>query len=227
MTRRRGGTQVIPRPAGARPGGPAPWDKAPLEPDLDRLARLRTALNGHTPRPAHPTGPPDVRAAAVLIPLVLDGDELGVVLTRRASHLRKHTGEVAFPGGAIDEGERPADAARREAQEEVGIEPAAVELLGELDHIATVGSRFTIAPFVGLLAAPPQLRPNDSEIERAFTVPLADLLDPETWREEVWQLPWGEFNMPFFELEGDTVWGATGRILEQLLMLLTGVTRAA
>ena len=202
----------------------APWHALAAEPDGDRLDRLRAAIDGRTPRPANPTGPPDVRAAAVLVPLVVDGDNVGVVLTRRASHLRKHTGEVAFPGGAIDEGERPADAALREAHEEVGIDPGTVEVLGELDHIATVGSRFTIAPFVGLLTAPPVLQPNASEIERAFVVPLAELLDRETWREEVWQLPWGEFDMPFFELEGDTVWGATGRILHQLLTLMTGLT---
>jgi 8-oxo-dGTP pyrophosphatase MutT (NUDIX family) len=220
---RRGGPQRIPRPMGARPGGLAPWRDLPPEPDAVRLERLRGILRDRRPAPASPIGPADSRHAAVLIPLVLDGDDVGVVLTRRAGHMRSHTGEVAFPGGAVDAGEAPADAALREALEEVGIDPSAVELIGQLDEISTVGSRFTIAPFVGVLAEVPVLRPNPSEIDRAFTVTLRELLDSDTWREEVWPLPWGEFDMAFFELDGDTVWGATGRILRQLLMLLTGL----
>ena len=85
-----------------------------------------------------------------------------------------------------------------------------------------MGSRYSIAPFVGVLSGPPVLRPNPSEIERVFTVTMDELLDDEAWREEIWTMPWGEFDMAFFELEGDTVWGATGRILRQLLMLVTG-----
>jgi 8-oxo-dGTP pyrophosphatase MutT (NUDIX family) len=219
----RGGQQRIPRPEGARAGGPPPWDGLAPQSGAEQLARLRTVLAS---RPAGPPPPgfdvEEPRPAAVLIPMFLEGGALEIVLTRRAAHLRAHTGEVAFPGGAVDPGESLEQAAVREAYEEVGIEPATVEIVGELDHLVTVGSRFTIAPFVGLLPARPVLRPNASEIERAFAVPVDELLGRETWREEIWDLPWGVHQMAFFEIEGDTVWGATGRILCQLLMILTG-----
>jgi 8-oxo-dGTP pyrophosphatase MutT (NUDIX family) len=167
----------------------------------------------------------DARAAAVLVALFAsdDGsDGARVVLTRRSSTLRNHRGEIAFPGGRQDPGEALHHAALRETNEEIGIEPAAVEIVGELDQLTTVASRFLVAPFVGVLAEPPEYRPNPAEIDRAFDVALAELLDPDAYREEVWDFPWGERHVSFFLLDGETVWGATARILRQLLVLVTG-----
>jgi 8-oxo-dGTP pyrophosphatase MutT (NUDIX family) len=163
---------------------------------------------------------PGARSAAVLVPLFEEAGELRVVLTRRTAHVPNHQGEVAFPGGGVEPGEEPVAAALREAHEELGIDPSAVEIIGELDHLATVSSRFVIAPFVGALAGRPELRPNPAEIERAFDVPLRELFSEEVYREEIWDLPWGEREVTFFELVGDTVWGATARILRQLLAVL-------
>jgi hypothetical protein len=84
-----------------------------------------------------------------------------------------------------------------------------------------VASQFTITPIVGLLAEPPVLRPDPREVAAAFAVPISDLLDPEAWREEVWEL-WGQWRpMAFFDLPGETVWGATARILAGFLRVLT------
>jgi hypothetical protein len=92
---------------------------------------------------------------------------------------------------------------------------------GELDHLATVASRFVLAPFVGVLAERPALTPNPDEVDRAFDVALAELLDDDVFREERWMILGEERPVFFFELVGDTVWGATARILYQLLALLT------
>jgi 8-oxo-dGTP pyrophosphatase MutT (NUDIX family) len=220
----RGGPQHIPRPAGARAGRPAPWaDLSPTAVDLrvDTVARL---VGERGPAGAPDMTVADARAAAVLVPLFGE-DDARVVLTRRSSSLRNHRGEVAFPGGRQVEGEALAEAALRETQEELGIEPASVHVVGELDHLTTVASRFVVAPYVGVLpGGRPEYRPNAAEIDRAFDVPLRELLDPAVYVEEVWDFPWGERHVSFFLLEGETVWGATARILRQLLLLITGTT---
>jgi 8-oxo-dGTP pyrophosphatase MutT (NUDIX family) len=131
---------------------------------------------------------------------------------------------VSFPGGRIDRGELPVAAALREAHEEVGLDPASVLVLGELAPLCTFANPAPITPFVGALA----LHPNPAEVERAFTVPLVELTDPEVYREELWVFPDGlERSVHFFELWGDTVWGATARMLRELLDLVTGSVSAS
>jgi 8-oxo-dGTP pyrophosphatase MutT (NUDIX family) len=213
----RGGDQRIPRPYNARAGGPPPW--AHLAPGERRpsVADVRAALAGQgPPRPSErelsdgPVRGPE-RPSAVLVPLYDDEDGLArVVLTRRTWGLRTHQGEVSFPGGRVEPGEAPVDAARRESEEEIGLDPTAVEVFGELDHLATISSGSFIAPFVGMVQA-------------VLHVPLAELLDPEIFREEIWTFPGGRVQpITFFELVGDTVWGATASLLRLLLGIATG-----
>jgi 8-oxo-dGTP pyrophosphatase MutT (NUDIX family) len=173
-------------------------------------------------------------AAAVLVALFEDGGEARVVLTRRAGHLRAHRGEVSFPGGQLDEGESPESGALREACEEVGILPESVEVIGRLRGMATMASGVTaITPVVGLLNGRPEYRANPEEVELAFDVSLAELASPGVFHEERWvrpeisvtgQIPGvaedGSFPVAFFELEDDLVWGATGRMLVDLLELV-------
>jgi 8-oxo-dGTP pyrophosphatase MutT (NUDIX family) len=157
----------------------------------------------------------------VLCALFDEGGQAQVVLTRRSSRLRSHAHQVSFPGGRIDHGEQPLDAALREAHEEVGLDPASVRILGELSQLCTFANPAPITPFVAALPARPALHPNPAEVERAFTVPLVELTDPEVYREEVWAFPDGsERSIHFFELWGDTVWGATARMLRDLLDLV-------
>lgn len=161
------------------------------------------------------------RPAAVLCALFDESGEAQVVLTRRSSRLRSHTHQVSFPGGRLDQGEGEVDAALREAHEEVGIDPASVRILGRLSSLRTVVNPAPITPFVGALPERPVLTPNPSEVERAFTVPLAELTLPDVYREEIWTFPDGsERTLHFFELIGDTVWGATARMLVELLELV-------
>ena len=116
------------------------------------------------------------RASAVLAALYDDGGDAHVVLTRRAWHLRTHKGEVSFPGGGRDPGEALIDTARREAWEEVGLDPGSVEVIGELDHLSTVTSGSFIVPFVAEIPGRPELVANPSEVEAVLHVPLSELL---------------------------------------------------
>lgn len=160
------------------------------------------------------------KPAAVLVPFVL-GAAPGVLLTKRAAHLSTHAGQVCFPGGRIDAGDASAEAAAlREAEEEIGIDPARVELLGRLPDYVT-GSGFCITPVVGLL--PPgvalgalALRLSAAEVRSVFELPLSVLLDPAAperrrahlrgrWRE-FWVWPHPEHY----------IWGATAGILVNL-----------
>lgn len=148
-----------------------------------------------------------------------------MVLTRRSATLRAHGGEVAFPGGGRDEGESLADTARREAYEEVGLDPSSVEIIGELDHLSTITSGSFIVPYVGLLPGWPSLEASPDEVEAVLHVPLAEVLHPDVFHEELWHLFGRERSIYFFELVDDTVWGATAAMLRQLLGLATGTVR--
>jgi 8-oxo-dGTP pyrophosphatase MutT (NUDIX family) len=157
------------------------------------------------------------------VPVFDEDSHARLVLTRRSSDLPSHQGEVAFPGGKVHDDETPAQGALREAFEEVGIAPNDVEIVGELEQMATVAGRFVLSPFVGVLTGRPSLVANPGEVARVFDVSFADLLDEATYREERWELPAiGERPMHFFEVSGETVWGATARILHELLVLVTG-----
>lgn len=165
------------------------------------------------------------KVSAVLVALYDLDDEVHVLLTRRSPTMRSHTHEVSFPGGRKDpEDPNLIATALREAEEEVALDPSAVTIVGELDRFVTAGSGSMINPFVGTLpSAPTNLVANPAEVEAIRHVPLSELLLPEVWREEVWSMPGrGEWPITFFELYGDTVWGATGAMLRQLLCIVTG-----
>jgi 8-oxo-dGTP pyrophosphatase MutT (NUDIX family) len=135
--------------------------------------------------------------------------------------MRSHTGEVAFPGGRLEEGETPEAAALREAQEEVGLDPASVEIIGRLSSISTYAIPAPVIPYVGVLPARPWLRPNPDEVDRAFTTSLTQLTRSDVHHDELWVMPDGsERQMSFFELVGETIWGATARILDELLHVI-------
>jgi 8-oxo-dGTP pyrophosphatase MutT (NUDIX family) len=225
---RRGGDQVIPRPVDARPGGPPPWADLQADQRVVDLASMRERLAAMGP-PIVIDGPVPVaspRPSAVLAPLYEGPEGPTVVLTRRAAHLRNHRGEVSFPGGRQEDQDADLVAtALREAQEEIALEPATVEVIGELDRLSTFTSRSEIHPYVGLLARPPErLVAQPSEVDRILQVPLADLLDPDAFHAERWTFPNGvDRSLFFYEIEGDTIWGATARMLTQLLAVGLGV----
>lgn len=161
------------------------------------------------------------RAAAVLIPVV-DRSEPTVLLTQRTEHLPSHAGQIAFPGGKIDETDAsPLDAALREAEEEIGLAPDHVRLLGYLDVYETT-SGFAIVPVIGLVTPPFALAPNPEEVADVFEVPLAFLMDARNHEQHVreWQgrqrryyaMPWRD----------RYIWGVTAGILHNLHARLYG-----
>jgi 8-oxo-dGTP pyrophosphatase MutT (NUDIX family) len=152
----------------------------------------------------------------VLVALFEEDGEARVVLTRRSAQLRSHSGQVSFPGGRIDDGEDVVSAALREAHEEIGLLPDSVRPVGFLSQAFAFSSGAPITPVVGVLGSRPRLIPSPAEVERVFDASLADLSG--ACREERWSEPGRPaFSMYFFDVEGETIWGATARMLVDLL----------
>jgi 8-oxo-dGTP pyrophosphatase MutT (NUDIX family) len=217
---RRGGAQHIPRPDRWRLGGAAPWTGAAGgDAGLDTLLGV---LRDRAPAQLVPPFP-GARNSAVLIVLHDGAHGTEVLFTKRAQHLRNHKGEISFPGGRMEQGETAVGAALREAWEEVALQPSLVEVRGELDHLSTVVSNSYIVPVVVTVASRPELQPHAAEVDRIIWVPLAELAHADTYREEWWGI--GDLERPihFFELEDETIWGATARMVHQLLRLAHGV----
>jgi 8-oxo-dGTP pyrophosphatase MutT (NUDIX family) len=166
----------------------------------------------------------------VLVPLYEHEGETRVILTVRSSDLSSHRNEVAFPGGRLDAGENAIDGALREAWEEVGLDPASVSIIGTLHDLATATSNTIVTPVVAALPGRPSLTASPDEVARIFDVSLADLLVDGVFHEEWWSVPASarpgrsdaEFPVWFFEAEGEIIWGATARILVDLLSLALG-----
>lgn len=163
----------------------------------------------------------DLRPAAVLAPVIARPAGAQVLMTRRADTLASHTGQIAFPGGRLEPGETAVEAALREANEEVGLDPGAVEVLGLGDPYET-GTGFLVTPVVGWLAAPPLLTPSPAEVAEVFETPWdflmdaanhrRDFYDREGLRRWFWAMPWGE----------RYIWGVTAGILKALHARLYG-----
>lgn len=161
--------------------------------------------------------------AAVLIPLFQDDEVWHLLFTRRTHTVDSHPGQVAFPGGAIEDQDLDAfQAALREAEEEIGIQPQDVQVLGALDPLATV-SQFTVLPIVGIIPWPYTLRLNHREVASVFGVPMAWLADPNNLEIRPWPPPPDgpvkevHFFRPY---EDEVIWGATAKITLRLLSLL-------
>lgn len=156
-------------------------------------------------------------AAAVLI-AILPYSDPQVVLTVRSQHVEHHKGEISFPGGALDDGETPLEAALREADEEVGIRSEQVEILGEQSHYRTI-TDFHVIPFVGLLdRAPYRFRPLEIEVAKVITPPFSHLLDPANTRYETRRREDGStVRMREYWYGHHRIFGATAAILGRLL----------
>jgi 8-oxo-dGTP pyrophosphatase MutT (NUDIX family) len=160
---------------------------------------------------------PDARVSAVLVVLVEGDDGPEVLLTRRSMHLRNHRGEVCFPGGRLDPGETPVQAAVREAHEEIGLDPDAPAVVGELGHLSTIVSRSYIVPVVSVLDRRPDVEPRTMEVDRVLWTPVRQLTEPGRYHMERWGTPPLDRPLHFFELDDETVWGATAHMLVDLL----------
>lgn len=159
--------------------------------------------------------------AAVLAPVVSRGDGPALLVTKRADHLGEHAGQMSFPGG----GREPSDddlqaTALREAEEEIGLRPDEADVVGRLDDIRTT-SRYAVTPYVARIPEREYVR-DEREVAEIAILPVSAFLDPENYESERREHPqYGNAVVHFFHVEGYTVWGATARILVQLLELTT------
>lgn len=217
-TLRAGGQQRIPRPDTWQIGNVAPWLGVDTEPLLS-LDTVTRRLASHSAQVAAIDSAPQARASAVLVALYQGDEGVEVVLTKRASHLKNHKGEISFPGGRVEPDETAREAALREAEEEVGLSVSDVTLVGELDHLLTIVSQSYIVPLVGILKTRPILVASPNEVDRILHVPLCDLVRPDTFQEEQWSTNIGNFTISLFHLDDETIWGATARVLTQMLRL--------
>lgn len=178
---------------------------------------LRQKLSSRTPRTLARS---EARPAAVLIPLVWEPEGHRLLLTERASNLRRQPGDISFPGGAIDAGDAtPLDAALRESEEEVGLQPSDVEVLGQMDERETV-TGFRITPFVGAVHGPYPFRANHEVAELIFA-PLSLLRRSGAYRIEHRRRDSGAlFEVYHFLYQDYDIWGITGRLIKELLDLI-------
>jgi 8-oxo-dGTP pyrophosphatase MutT (NUDIX family) len=188
------------------------WNLPCFEDELTRVldARSRKIL------------PPDGKTiAAVLVPLFSVEGRRHVLLTKRSQTVEHHKGEISFPGGKLD----PDDAdllscALRETDEEVGIAPGDVRVIGALDDFYTVATRYVVAPFVGVIPYPYELRPSGREIAGILSVPLEVFFDPIYKSEDIWMFQGQSVPMVSYNWQGHVIWGATARILNHFAELM-------
>jgi 8-oxo-dGTP pyrophosphatase MutT (NUDIX family) len=213
----------------------------------DLARRLPALLADHDPRLLTA---PVLRPAAVLAPLLRRPEGPVFLFTRRRHDLPEHAGQVAFPGGRMEEGESPVQAALREAEEEVGLPAGRVQVMGRLDDQPSP-LRYRVTPVVGMVSDPPPLVAQPGEVTEMFEVPLERLLDPSCSHAEWWgasRLPTGglrdvlmnplagyrevdpagqRYKVFFFDTGGGpqrVVWGLTARIVSQFLVRAYGFT---
>jgi 8-oxo-dGTP pyrophosphatase MutT (NUDIX family) len=211
------------------------------EADLDLRARILRRFEGTQPRreladwrvlgfdaersrelqrhfPANPV------PAAVLVPLVDRPEGLTVLLTQRASQLAKHAAQVSFPGGRLEESDPDvAHAALREAQEEIGLDPARVRVFGYLpDHLVISG--FRVTPVLALVSPPFSIEPNPAEVAEAFEVPVSHIFDSGNHKARLRRV--GDEDMLLFDItwQGHNIWGATAGMLMTLVRMVQEIT---
>ena len=183
-----------------------------LEP-VERVDMLSDALEGQLPY---------ARKAAVLLGLFEQEGEPTILFIRRSSTLRAHSGEIAFPGGGVDQTDSsPIMAALREAQEEIGLDPARVEVLGVLQPVFTVVSNYLVIPVVAFLPRGlGTLQLQESEVTEIILAPLHDLTNPDIFHTEEWMRVGRTRTVYFYDYGSYRIWGVTARILNELLETL-------
>lgn len=188
-------------------------------PDFDVRAahQQMVPLGRGRQRPPAMTGEP--RVGGVLLLLYCRNAKLHLVLTRRRADLNSHAGQISFPGGRREGNETLQETALRETEEEVGVSPTAVSILGKLANIYIPPSDYEVHPFVGWHGSGnrPRFFPNDAEVAEIIEVPLRHLLNPATRKEEPWEFRGSQVTVPFYDVAGHKVWGATAIMLSEFL----------
>jgi 8-oxo-dGTP pyrophosphatase MutT (NUDIX family) len=198
--------------------------KAPL---ASTLEQLRARLAKQSPRRLE--APPPLLRAAVLIPLLPIEEQPEVLFTRRTDTVLSHKGQISFPGGQREASDNSmVETALRETYEEIGLEAASVSVLGEMDDMFTWVSGYVVTPVVGLVAEPmPPLSLAPSEVKSVFTVPVDRLLDNSVHSTETRETDGHSYQIHFFRVGDDVIWGATGFMLHQFLQAWEGAVSEA
>ena len=192
------------------------------------LGRSLSGLEAHlalAPRPRRGWQPGRVpskaRIAAVLVLLYPNSNKANLLLTVRSGQLTNHAGQVSLPGGCLESGETVSEAALRETDEEVGINPMQVRILGNLSTLYVPASGFALHPVVGVMDERPVLRlASNNEVDRILEIPLGTFLTTAgpyrgyRWHDNL------QYKVPYFELGGERVWGATAMVISELLNIL-------
>jgi 8-oxo-dGTP pyrophosphatase MutT (NUDIX family) len=167
------------------------------------------------------------RRAGVMVLLYPRAGELCLVLTRRTEQLESHRGQISFPGGGLHAGESALQAALRETEEEMGVSPSGLDLLGELSPLYIPASDFCVYPLVAFAAVQPAFVPNPHEVAEVIEAHVARLLDPATRCEETWPWQGALRRVPFYAIGEHKVWGATAMMLCELLTLIGDLSEAS
>jgi 8-oxo-dGTP pyrophosphatase MutT (NUDIX family) len=175
-------------------------------------------------RPRVPPLGANSRRAAVLVPILIEGDEARVVYTVRKEGLADHAGQISFPGGSIESSDGSLmETALREAEEEIDLSPDLVDVIGEFEEMYIPLSNFRVSPFVGLLPLEAEMVLAPDEVEEIFTVSLKTLIAPETFRKVLWRRDGRDYEVPVFAVGGPSprnIWGATAAMTAALLARL-------
>ncbi len=184
---------------------------------LAEADRSQADTDGYAEIPIHPDV--HLKCAAVLVPLVFFQNEWHVLYTRRTDRVESHKGQVSFPGGACDEGETtPEETALREADEEIGIHPSHVRVIGKLSRMVTI-SKYRVTPVVGVIQFPYAFKTSGAEVARVFTMPLAWLANRNNYWE--FSIPGSERSVIVYHpFDGELLWGATARMTVNFLKIL-------
>ena len=189
----------------------------------DFLEIMRDVLRVRSPRRIREQKDDNIHAA-VLVPLFNENGEYRLLFTKRTNTVENHKGQISFPGGAVDERDRTLEeTALREAYEEIGLLKEDVDVLGRIDDMTTVVSNFIVHPFVGLIPYPYDFRINSEEVDRLIEVPFNVFLsgDPRYKRSRA-EVEGVTYPGPAYLYHGDLIWGATARILGNLIGILRG-----
>ena len=175
-------------------------------------------------RPRVPPPSADSRRAAVLVPIIIEGEDARVVYTVRKDDLADHAGQISFPGGSIEARDGSLlETALREAEEEIDLRPELVDVVGELEEMYIPPSNFRVSPFVGLLPPEAEMVLAPDEVEEIFTVSLSTLAASGTFRKVLWRRDGRDYEVPVFAIEGPAprnIWGATAAMTAALLARL-------
>ena len=165
-----------------------------------------------------------MKISAVLVPIFLKAGQYHLLFIQRTERVKEHKGQISFPGGAYEKADRILlNTALREAEEEIGLAPVDVYVLGELDYVVTASTYYVISPFVGLIPYPYKFKPDKWETEELIEVPISVLQSKDCFSESIVKLNGLEIDTGFFKCRDKIIWGATSKILKQFLEIVVGL----